>query len=411
MQADYDTFLSLGTKEDKISKSLDVHAIFKNYGRGVATCRDDWAYDFDKDALVAKMQRHTDNYNAEVDRWKGRPDKGVRVDDFVTYDDAGIKWSETLKQNLIRGVHGGKSDGAIRHALYRPFCHRWLYFDRLMNERVYQMPDIFPKADTENLTISISDVGSEKPFMVLASNLISDLHLVGAGASAQCFPLYTYALDGKIRKDNITDWALGQFREKYGPDVTKRDIFHYVYGLLHSPHYRERYKENLKRELPRIPLVGPPAPNSGGAGEAFRAFVEAGEKLAALHVVYEQAEEYDLTALVNKDVPFSWRVTKMRLNKDRTAVIVNEALTLAGLPPETFDYKLGNRSALEWVIDQYQVSTDKRSGLVSDPNRPDDPEYIARLVRKVVTVSVETVRLVASLPPVGSDEAEPRTGS
>ena len=244
-------------------------------------------------------------------------------------------------------------------------------------------------------------------------------------------PAYTYALDG-IRRDNITDWALSQFQAKYGPDVTKRDIFHYVYGLLHSPQYRERYKENLKRELPRIPLPTPgesgdpgatapdsllgkgeekdageglsPSLDRGGSALApgrgpFHAFAEAGAALAALHVGYEQAEEYPLEQVVNKAVPFSWRVTKMRLTKDKTAVVVNEALTLSGIPPDAFDYKLGNRSALEWMLDQYQVGTDKRSGIVTDPNRADDPEYIVRLVRRVVTVSVQTVRLVASLPP------------
>ena len=244
----------------------------------------------------------------------------------------------------------------------------------------------------------------------------------------QCFPLYTYALDGKLRRDNVTDWALAQFQDKYGPDVTKRDIFHYVYGLLHSPEYRERYKENLKRELPRVPLVGravegedspqppimgeqdenqaellqTPAPPLLGAGgtSPFRRFAAAGAALAALHVGYEQVEEYPLTAVVNKDVPFSWRVSKMRLSKDKTAVVVNESLTLTGIPPQVFEYKLGNRSALEWVLDQYQVSTDKRSGIETDPNRPDDPEYIVRLVRRVVTVSMETVKIVQALPPV-----------
>jgi len=132
----------------------------------------------------------------------------------------------------------------------------------------------------------------------------------------------------------------------------------------------------------------------------FQAFVSAGAALAALHVSYEQAAEYPLKQIVNKDVPFSWRVTKMRLNKEKTAVAVNESLTLAGIPPEAHEYKLGNRSALEWVLDQYQISTDKRSGIVTDPNRADDPEYIVRLVRRVVTVSVETVQLVTSLPPL-----------
>lgn len=137
-----------------------------------------------------------------------------------------------------------------------------------------------------------------------------------------------------------------------------------------------------------------------GATDLFRAFADTGATLAALHVGYEDAAEYPLTQHVNKDVPFGWRVTKMRLTPDRTAVKVNDSLTLAGIPPETFDYRLGNRSALDWVLDQYQVTTDKRSGLVSDPNRPDDPEYIARLIGKVVTVSLETVKAVAALPPL-----------
>ncbi len=138
-------------------------------------------------------------------------------------------------------------------------------------------------------------------------------------------------------------------------------------------------------------------PELGAGGRSFRAFVSAGAALAALHVGYEQAEEYPLKQGVNKDVPFSWRVTKMRLKG--TSVEVNESLTLEGIPAEAFDYKLGNRSALAWVLDQYQVSTDKRSGIVTDPNRADDPEYIVRLMRRVVTVSLETARLVAGLPP------------
>jgi predicted helicase len=191
-----------------------------------------------------------------------------------------------------------------------------------------------------------------------------------------------------LDSENITDWALAQFQGQYGAAVTKRDIFNYVYAVLYHPQYRERYAENLKRELPRILLV---------AVEDFTAFVETGAKLAELHLGYERAPEFPLTWVENKDIPFSWHVTKMKLTPAMDAVIVNESLTLAGIPPECFAYRLGNRSALEWVIDQYQVSTDKRSGIVSDPNREDDEEYIARLVGRVVTVSVETVKLIAGL--------------
>jgi len=159
--------------------------------------------------------------------------------------------------------------------------------------------------------------------------------------------------------------------------------------MLHHPQYRERYAENLKRDLPYIPLLH--------RKEAFLACVTIGRQLMDLHLNYEQAKEYPLKWIENQSLPFSWRVEKMKLTADKTVVMVNDSLTLAGIPQECFQYRLGNRSALEWVIDQYQVSKDKRSGIVSDPNNLDDEEYIVRLVGKVVTVSVETVRLVNEL--------------
>src|SRR5579864_3144781 len=225
--------------------------------------------------------------------------------------------------------------------------------------------------------------------MVLASNLVSDLHVVGGGANAQCFPYYTYAEDGSNRRENITDWALKQFQAQYGDEVTKWDIFYYVYAMLHHPRYRQRYAENLKRDLPHIPLLH--------SKVAFQICVRIGRRLMDLHLNYEEAKEYPLKWIENEEAHFSWRVEKMRLLPDRTAVIVNESLTLAGIPQECFQYRLGNRSALDWVIDQYEVSTDKRSDIISDPNNLNDEEYIVRLVGKVITVSVETVRLVNEL--------------
>jgi predicted helicase len=195
--------------------------------------------------------------------------------------------------------------------------------------------------------------------------------------------------NGSNRRDNITDWTLGRFQAAYGESITKREIFAYVYGFLHHPQYRERYADNLKRELPRIPLL----PDR----RDFETCVLIGEALMKLHLGYETVEEYPLRRIENPAVPITWRVQKMKLTPDRSAVIYNEWLTLAGVPVECFKYRLGNRSALEWVIDQYQVSTDARSGITSDPNRPNEPEYIAQLVGRVVTVSVETVRLVREL--------------
>ena len=178
----------------------------------------------------------------------------------------------------------------------------------------------------------------------------------------QCFPYYTYDEDGSNRRENITDWALAQFRTQYGDEtIGKWDIFHYVYGLLHHPAYRERYQANLKRDLPRIPY----APD-------FRAFAAAGARLAAIHVGYEEQQQYLLAQVETPEMPLDWRVEKMRLSKDKTQLRYNGFLTLEGIPAEAFAYRLGNRSALDWVIDQYRVKTDKRSGIVNDPNRADD---------------------------------------
>ena len=226
------------------------------------------------------------------------------------------------------------------------------------------------------------------------------------GRNGQCFPFYVYSEDGTNRRENITDWALEHFRKHYkDKKITKWDIFYYVYGVLHHPEYRAKYAENLNRELPRIPLA-----------KDFYGFSKAGKELARLHMEYEKLEPWPLKFIETTvtpasrrhpesrrdggvTTPFSYRVEdKMRLAKDHRSLKVNDSLTLGGIPPEAFEYRLGNRSALEWVIDQYQVTEDKHSGIRSDPNRADDPEYIVRLVGQVIRVSVETVKIVNSFP-------------
>lgn len=239
--------------------------------------------------------------------------------------------------------------------------------------------------ESQNEVICLSESGANKSFHCLSVNALPDFHLTG---DTQCFPFYTYAEDGGNRRENITDWALGQFRERYKDNhISKWDIFHYVYAILHHPQYREKYAANLRRELPRIPF----APE-------FRAFVQAGARLAELHVNYEDQPQYPLQKLENKAARLDWRVDKMRLSADKAQLVYNDFLTLGGIPAEAFEYRLGNRSALEWIVDQYQVKIDKRSGIVNDPNRQDDPEYIVRLIGKVITVSLETVKIVKALP-------------
>jgi len=200
--------------------------------------------------------------------------------------------------------------------------------------------------------------------------------------------LFIYSEDGTNQQDNITDWALTRFQEYYKDNyISKEDIFHYIYAVLHHPQYREKYAANLKRELPRIPFTA-----------NFREFAKAGKQLAELHVDYGKQAEFPLTWLENKDAKVNYHVEKMTLSKDKTQIIYNDFLTLGGIPPGVFEYRLGNRSALDWVINQYQVSINKRSGIVNDPNRLDDPQYIIRLIGNIISISLNTVKIVKSLP-------------
>lgn len=386
----FSNFVPLGFKESKASKVPESATIFKIYGRGVATCRDDVVYDYQRDVIEPRVRQFIEDYNSEVERYqryiKTKSGDKPKTDGFVNYDK--IKWSRDLKLDLERGKIAEFNDEKIRFSIYRPFNKRYLFFDRILNEEVYILPKIYPNLNAEwsNPVICTSGIGSTRPFQILIAPIIPCLDLL---EKTQCFPYYTYNEDGTGKRENITDWALKRFREQYKDNkISKWDIFYYIYGILHHPGYRAKYAENLRRELPRIPF----APD-------FDSFAKAGERLAKWHLEYEKIEPYELKFMESKDVPYSTQVEdKMRLSKDKKSLVVNRSLTLAGIPAECFEYRLGNRSALEWVIDQYQVKVDKRSGIKSDPNRLDDPDYIVRLVGQVIRVSLETVKIVKALP-------------
>ena len=394
-QPEFETFIPLGSKEAKAAKSQPEGVVFTRYSNGVKTNRDAWAYNFNSITLASNMSRMIDFYNEQAFKWERQRNQGANVDDFVANDDEKISWSSGLKQELRRGKIADFLHEKVRTSLYRPFTKSLLYFDRRMNDRVSVFPSILPtpEIERENQVICVSGLGSNKPFQSLVATMIPCFDML---EKTQCFPFYTYDEDGSNRRENITDWALDCYRAHYRDDaISKWDIFHYVYGLLHHPAYSERYQANLKRDLPRIPF----APD-------FGAFAAAGARLAQLHVGYEEQPRYRLRQLETPDMPLDWRVEKMRLSKDKTQITYNGFLTLDGIPAEAFAYRLGNRSALDWVIDQYRVKTDKRSGIVNDPNRADEPEYIVDLIGKVISVSLETVKIVAGLPELGVGEIE-----
>ncbi|MDT9240654.1 MULTISPECIES: type ISP restriction/modification enzyme [unclassified Limnospira] len=387
LQADFETFIPMGSKKTKAAKGDATGAIFKIYSRGAETARDDWAYNFNPDELAANIQRMIATYNEQTRKWHDCQDPSVNLDDFVISDDTKIKWSSRLKECLKANITTQFIPENVRNSLYRPFCFQFLYFDEVLTHRRGQFPYIFPTPETEKENRVICIVNEAQiPFSSQITNYIPCLHY--GGRQTQCFPFYTYDEDGNNRQENITDWALDAFREEYeNPAISKWDIFYYIYGLLHHPRYREKYADNLKREIARIPY----APD-------FESFAKAGKRLAEIHLNYEKQPEYPLEFIENDEVALNWRVEKMKLSKDKTQLIYNEFLTLAGIPREVFAYRLGNRSALDWIIDRYQVKIDKRSGIENDPNRLDDEQYIVRLIGQVITVSLETVDIVNQLP-------------
>jgi predicted helicase len=340
---------------------------------------------FDPLALKERVATFVEVYQATLDRVKRRHPKSA--EEVIDTADHRIQWTKRTKDALLRHEESAVNPDHFRIALYRPFTKLQLYFDEFWNERRYQQHLIFPtaSAESENRALCVGGYG-RKQFAVFMCNLIPDLNFYAD--PAQCFPFYTYAADGTNRRENITDWALEQFRTQYNDKhISKWDIFHYIYAILQHPRYCEKYAANLGRELARIP-----------SAPAFWEFAEAGAALAELHVNYEKQTEYPLQMLENRDVPLKWQVEKMRFSKDKAQINYNDFLTTAGIPREAFEYRLGNRSAFEWIIDQYQVKRDKRSGIFNDPNRPDDPQYIVRLMRKIVTVSLKTIKIIKDLP-------------
>jgi predicted helicase len=413
----FDSFAALSSRE-----SSTRPAIFQVRSAGLQTNRDAWVYNSSMSTLRATVFRTITFYNGQVDQFTELRQKNevkaspADIDSFIDTDPTKISWSRSLKGYLAKGEHLKVGDG-FTDACYRPFNKQHVYFDRCLNHERSQMPRIFPEPGSLNIGFYVTGVGSDKPFSVLATNLIPDLAFWGS-SNGQFFPRYTYVeheegmLDvtgeesALTQIDNITDAALTDYRSAYGADVSKDDIFYYAYGLLHSPEYRADFVADLKKMLPRILMVT--------TTEEFCAFVAAGRELATLHIGYERVAPYPLTisgepvAALTQDELFDYyRVEKMRFAgkgaaKDRSTVVYNSRITVSGVPDEAHEYVLGSRSGVDWIMERYQVKTDKASGIVNDPNawsrEVGNPRYILDLLASIVSVSMETVRIVHSLP-------------
>jgi len=414
----FEAFTSLGDKKDEKAKT-----VFDLYSLGVVTARDKWCYNFSRSRISENMGRMIGFYNEEVDRFtktvngKTKNEIEKMAETGINTKETMISWSVNLKKDLINLKKHQFLKTAIWTSAYRPFCKQVIYHNRDFNERVCQLPKLFPKIGAENLLICIDGRGSTKEFSILMTSNIPDMEFISKG---QCFPIFIYdkdqtnpkdlfvreqageMVDGYRRRSGISDGILTDFRKAYGTRVSKEDIFYYVYGILHSPEYRERFASDLKKMIPRLPFTK--------EAKDFWSFSKAGRDLAHWHVNYETVDPFPLTEGSDElvlDPKKHFLVQKMTFARkgketDKSRIVYNSHLTLSGIPLSAYDYVVNGRSAIEWVMERYKVTKDPASGITNDPNdwsrENKAPRYIVDLVKRVVRVSVESMKIVSGLP-------------
>ncbi|OBQ08268.1 MAG: DNA methyltransferase [Anabaena sp. LE011-02] len=369
---DFETLLPLVDKDVKAGKGEE--SVFKLFSRGVETTRDEWVYDFNQLVLMEKIKNMIEIYNLSIEN--------KNMDNY-------IKWSSSLESYFNNGIKAIFNQDLIKLSLYRPYFKLYHYTEKLFNHRLTQNHyEMFSETlNYENKIISFSGIGSNKYFHCLSSNLLIGLDTI---EKTQCLPLYRYDKEGK-RIDNITDWGLKQIQTHYqDPTITKIDIFHYTYAVLHNPAYRSKYELNLKREFPRLPYY-----------ENFQKWVNWGKQLMELHINYETVTPYNLTRL---DIPLkdNQKTPKAKLKADKTknSIILDDVTTLENIPKIAWEYMLGNRCAVEWILDQYKEKKPKDPTIAEKFNTyrfADYKEQVIDLLMRVCTVSVETMNIIREM--------------
>jgi len=404
----FNTFISIQPE-----KKFDVksESFFNTYAIGIASNRDAWVYGFSKSKTENNMKCMIDFYNEQKQEFSIAKlgDSKLVVEDFINSDATKISWTRALRKDLEKSLqHNFKTQKFIQ-TIYRPFCRQNLYFDKPFIESPGLSSILFPNTNLDNLVISLTGIGANKPFSTIITDSIPNLDNI---EKSQCFPLYYYEERKKqvpgifdeageseyIRRDGISDFIFEQAKKQYGvKDISKEAIFYYVYGFLHSLEYRELFANDLKKMLPRVPLVEDI--------RDFWAFSKAGRALAELHINYETVPAYKDVSVTGDDSEF-YIVDKMRFPKkdQKDTIYYNSKITVTNIPAKAYDYVVNGKSAIEWIMERYAVTTHKESGIKNDPNdwatEVGNPRYILDLLLSIINVSVQTVDIVASLPKV-----------
>lgn len=420
----FESFIPLAPEKkfDASSKS-----VFTTYAIGLASNRDAWVYNFSKTELEQNMMRMVEFYNEQQRDYRIAllANNNLSVEDFIDTDATKISWTRALRNDIKSGVSHNYSRNEYRSGLYRPFCKQNLYFASDFIESPGLSKRLFPYADAKNRVICLSGVGASKEFSVLMTDSIPDLQVMFNG---QCFPLYHYeerkvesktlfdddsedAVNNFVRRDSISDFILERVRKAYGGKITKEDIFYYIYGILHNTEYRTAFAADLKKMLPRIPLVD--------EARDFWSFSKAGRNLADLHLNYEAQPAVQGVIVIYGTIPqdelekglqsgelkdINYLVEKMRFPSkgDKSRIIYNSQITIENIPPVAYEYVVNGKSAIEWIMERYAITTHKDSGITNNPNdwatEHNNPRYILDLLLSVISLSMETVEIVNGLP-------------
>lgn len=405
----FDEFIGM-TPEKKFKTSSQSWFILNS--RGNETGRDTWVYNYSQKALNNHINIIVNEYNKNV---------GCKSKDELNYDETKVSWTSSLISKVLKGqsIH---NENIFADAVYRPFCKMRTYRGEDLIHRYGQFREIFPTPDSKNVVICVSGIGGTKESSTFVTNHIPDLNILDAGT--QCFPLYWYEKKESlqlslfdeepqaeyVRRDGISNWILNEVRSRLKiKSIDKEMIFYYIYGFLHSPKYRSTFEADLKKSLPRIPIIEDV--------DAFNDFYQAGKALAKLHLGYENVPAYKGLEIEEtyhgKDVYERYAVSpKMRFPKKdkKDTIIYNDYITIRHIPAEAYDYIVNGKSAIEWLMERYAITTDKKSGIKNDPNdwsrEHDNPRYIFDLVCSIINVSLKTMEIVSKLPKLSFNGAE-----